>query len=334
MRIAVVSTINLPTPPAGYGGIERLVYWYAEELVRQGHEVTLFGRTGSHCSGRTIEVTDSAAQAPSSGGKVRLSEESLYRCMRDHFAAEPPDVIHDWSLQNLYVNRHPDTAPFIVSTCVPQPADYAQRNVVAASAAHAATLKDGKVPFVRFGIDVDNLPFSSERGTRLVQVAKIARYKGQHLAMLAAALARKPLDVVGNVEGQRYYRLIVRPLAALLPMVRLTGETFEVDAVLRSALALVLTPQWFETFPLVSLQAMAAGTPVLTLASGGLPEQIEEGINGFVANGVRELAGYMRRVEEIDRRACRAIVEERFHVRRMVHDYIRLYERVRDRESW
>ena len=68
--------------------------------------------------------------------------------------------------------------------------------------------------------------------------------------------------------------------------------------------------------------------------SGAATEQIEEGINGFVAKGVRELAGYMRRVEEIDRRACRAIVEERFHVRRMVQDYIRLYERVRDRETW
>lgn len=331
MRIALISTINMPTPPVGYGGIERLVHTFAEELIRQGHDVTLFAREGSYCSGRTITV---AGNGHSSGGKIRLDEVTLHEAVRAYIDAERPDVIHDWSLDNLFVNSAPEGTPFVVSTCIPQPAHYNQRNVVAASAAHAATLKGGTVPFVRFGIDIEGTEFDRTGGSRLVHVAKIARYKAQHLSMIGTALARMPLDVVGNVEGQRYANYVIRPLAAMLPNVRLTGESFDVGATLRKALALVLTPQWFETFPLVSLQAMAAGTPVVTFKSGGLPEQIEQGVNGFIATGLRDFVEYVGRAGEIDRTRCRELAMERFHVSRMVQDYVGLYGRVRDGETW
>lgn len=334
MRVAVISTVNLPTPPVGYGGIERLVHIFVEELIRQGHDVTLFGRPGSSCSGRTIEVQEYADEAQTSGGRVLIDEEALYRSVRQYVDTERPDVIHDWSLGGLFVNRHPDAVPFVVSTCVPQPSSYDQANVVAASAAHAASLRGGKVPFVRFGIDVDRMPFFPNGGPRLAHVAKIARYKAQHLSMIASALARMPIDIVGNVEGQRYNRLVVNPLATMLPNVRLTGESLDVDATLGGALALVLTPRWFETFPLVSLQSMAAGTPVVTLATGGLPEQIEPGVNGFIATGLMELVKYLPRVREIDRAKCRALAMERFHVSRMVREYVQLYDQVRDGARW
>jgi len=334
MRIAVISTINYPTPPVGYGGIERLVHIFVEELIRQGHDVTLFGRPGSTCSGRTIEVAEYAGEKQSSGGGVLINEEALYRSVRAYVDSERPDVVHDWSLGNLFVNRHPDAVPFVVSTCVPQLPSYNQANVVAASAAHAASLRDGTVPFVRFGIDVERIPFHPKGGPRLAHVAKIARYKAQHLSMIASALARMPLDVVGNVEGRRYSRLIVNPLAALLPNVRLTGESLNVDATLGEALALVLTPRWFETFPLVSLQSMAAGTPVVTLGTGGLPEQIEQGVNGFIATSLMELVRYLPQVRGIDRARCRELALERFHVSRMVREYVQLYEKVRDGVRW
>lgn len=334
MRIAVISTVNLTTPPVGYGGIERLVHIYVEELLRQGHEVTLFGRPGSYCSGRTVAVTQYATAEQSSGGRHLISEEALYESVRDYVAAEKPDIVHDWSLRNLFVNRHPEAVPFVVSTCVPQPPDYNQANVVAASAAHAATLKGGRVPFIRFGIDVENIPFAAVGGRRLAHVAKIARYKAQHISMIGAALARMPLDVVGNVEGRRYNKLIVRPLAAMLPNVRLTGESLDVDKTLREALALVLTPRWFETFPLVSLQSMATGTPVVTLSTGGLPEQIEPGVNGYIAKGMGDFVQQLGMVADIDRAGCRATAMERFHVSRMVREYVGLYEQVRDGAAW
>jgi glycosyltransferase involved in cell wall biosynthesis len=334
LRIAVISTVNRATPPLGYGGIERVVHVFAEELVRQGHDVTVFGRPGSRSSGRVIAVGGYSCEREVSGGRDRLDEEMLYDSVRAFVDAEPPDVIHDWSLRNLFVNRHPDAVPFIASTCIPQPEGYDQANVVAASAAHAAILKDGTVPFVHYGIEVEKVRFSARSGPRLVHLSKIAAYKGQHLAMLAAALARRPLDVVGNVEGQRYYNYLVRPLAAMLPGIRLIGETNEPEKTLGDALALVQAPRWFEIFPLVSLQALAAGTPVVSLRAGGLDEQIEPGVNGFLADGVLGFAEAMRGVSGLSRAACRDIARDRFDVQRMVGNYLALYARVMAGDRW
>lgn len=333
LRIGVVSTVNTRTPPAGYGGIERVVHCLVEELVRQGHDVTLFARAGSTCSGRTVGIGDEDG-AVFTGGRGPLDEEALCAAIDAHTAQNRLDVLHDWSLRNLFVNRHPERVPFVVSTCVPQPDDYAQVNVVADSAAHAKTLKGGAVPFVRFGVDVASLPWSPEGGDRLVHLAKIARYKGQHVSILAAALARQPLDIVGNVEGRRYARFVVNPLAAMLPNVRLLGETREPDRVLAGALALVQAPLWFETYPMVTIQALCAGTPVVSLRAGGVPEQVEEGVSGYLADGITDLARAMRAVRGISRKRCREFALERFDVRDTALGYVELYRRAMDGERW
>ncbi len=334
LRIGLISTVSVPTPPKGYGGIERVVHCLAEELVRQGHEVTLFARAGSSCSGQTIAVDPDGDQPEFTGGKAHLNEEVLSDAVDAYTARHRVDVLHDWSLQNIFVNRHPERVPFVVSTCVPQNASYAQANVVAACAAHARTLKGGNVPHVGYGVDVNSLEWSPQGGDRLVHLAKIARYKGQHISILASALARMPLDIVGNVEGRRYARLIIKPMAAVLPNVRLLGETHEVERTLASSLALVMAPQWFETYPMVVIQALCAGTPVVTLRSGGLPEQVEDGVNGYLADSVTGLARAMREVRGISRKRCREFALERFDVRDMAMKYAELYRRSIEGERW
>ncbi|BDG73475.1 glycosyltransferase [Roseomonas fluvialis] len=330
----MISTISVPTPPQGYGGIERVVHALAEELVRQGHEVTLFARAGSACSGQTIEVDPAADQPAFTGGKAPLNEQPLCDAVEAYTARHRLDVLHDWSLQNIFVNRHPDRVPFVVSTCVPQPEGYAQANVVAACAAHARTLKGGTVPHVGYGVDVQSLDWSEQGGERQVHLAKIARYKGQHVSILAAALSRQPLDIVGNIEGRRYAKFIIEPMAALLPNVRLLGETREVERMLAASRALVLAPLWFEVYPMVVIQALCAGTPVVTLRSGGLPEQVEDGVNGYLADNVMGLARAMREVRGISRKRCREVALERFAVRDMATRYAMLYRRSIDGERW
>ncbi len=336
LRIAMISTVYKQTPPVAYGGIERVVHTLTQELIARGHEVTLFATPGSHCDGRTIEIEGyNPAMSPSGihSKSAFLSEELLFTAMAEHLTPDRFDVIHDFSFGNLYVSRFPDRLPFIISTCVPMDQPAVKRNLVGCSSAHARQLGNG-ARFVRYGLDLSLWPSRYDKDRHLVHIAKIAPYKGQHEAALAAALARRELRIVGNVENAFYYRSVIQPLAWMLPHVSYQGETACTQDLLLPAAALVQTPKWFDAFPLINLEALACGTPIIAYGEGGVAEQIEHGVNGFICHGIRELAEVMGRVEEIDPRACRQYAEDHFAVVRMADEYCELYTRVMDGEAW
>ncbi len=337
LRIAMISTVYKQTPPVGYGGIERVAHTLTQELVARGHEVTLFATPGSHCAGTTIEVQGYDPSASPSGihsQSAFLSEEPLFAAMAEHIKPGRFDVIHDFSFGNLFVSRHPERTPYVISACIPTDHAAAPRhNVVACSAAHAKHIGNG-ARFVHYGLNLSDWPACYEKRAHLVHIAKIAPYKGQHEGAIAAALAGKELRLVGNVESALYFRSVVRPLTWMLPSVSYHGETASTRDQLLPAAALVQTPKWFDAFPLIILEAMACGTPVVAYGEGGVPEQIEQGVNGFVCHGIRELAEMMRHVAEIDPRACRRHAEAHFTVARLADEYCDLYARVMDGASW
>lgn len=336
MKIAVISTVYKRTPPDGYGGIERVVYYLVEELVRLGHEVVLFATPGSRCSGKTVEVSGYDSSLAPSGiqsSKDIISEEILYRAVRDYAESNRVDVIHDWSFQNLYVKRHPEKRPFIVSTCIPQPPGYSMQNSVACSKAHSEHL-GGRPRHVYYGIPLDEWEYNYKKSRRFIHIAKIAWYKGQLDAILASIKTGCELDIIGNVENRLYYWSVVRPLAALAPRVRYISEIKNTNRHLAEAQCLIQTPKWFDAFPLVVLESMASGTPVIAYAQGGVPEQIVDGTNGFLCNGVGELCSAMEKIDSIRPEDCRAYAEERFSSVRMAREYIELYKRVMDGETW
>ncbi len=333
MRIAVVSTVYKPTPPVGYGGIERVVAEYAEALRRAGHEVVLFGCEGSRFSGELVTVpAPSKAQHGVNRPGDKLSEERLCEAMQHRLSHAPVDFIHDWSFDNLYVLRHGDRTPFLISSCIPAGPDYVRPNLVAASDAHARQLGGG-LPHVHYGLDLDAYPFVAAKSSPAAHIAKVAPYKAQHEAIAAAVLARTPLDMYGVAEHQLYYK-VVRSLAAVMPGIAWKGETHALAGALGTARALVQTPRWLDVLPLVVIQSLACGTPVIAYSAGGLPEQISHGETGFVVSGIRGLADALQAVGDLDPAACRAAAEERFSAARMVRDYLALFERLAAGETW
>lgn len=323
----------MPTPPVGYGGIERVVHTLGECLVRLGHEVTLFAIPGSSFSGRLVEVGRyHCAQVP--GGKpVAISEEALYEEMAGHLRQHPVDVIHDWSFQNLFATRHPEEFPTVISTCIPPPPGYRPANLVACSRAHARVFQP-EARFIHYGLDLSQWRPQYEPREEFVHIAKVDRIKGQHLSIWAARRARARLAVAGGVTDWGYHRLVLQPLGLLHGRVRFLGEVRGTAALLTEAAASVQTPRWFEAFPLVNLESLACGTPLIALARGGLPEQVVHGVNGFLCASTAEVAAAMTRVGEISRRDCRAHAEAHFSVERMAAQYLECYRDAMRGERW
>lgn len=336
LRIAVVSSVYKRTPPVGYGGIERVVHSLTEELVAQGHEVTLFATKGSFCSGFTVELDGYEPDKAPSGVRAAeafLSEEVLYEEMVRRITPAKFDVVHDFSFGNLFVTRHPERVPFIISSCTPPAPSAAPPNVVASCERHAQ-LFGPRARYVRYGLDLSKWPTCFDKQHHLVHIAKIAPYKGQHEAVIAATLAGRELRIVGNVEHQLYDKLVLKPLIFLSPQASYSGETDSTSRELLPAAALVQTPKWFDAFPLVVLEAMASGTPVIAYREGGVREQIEHGVNGLLCDNPLQMVEMMKRVDEIDPRACREYAERHFSVARMAEEYCRLYAVVIDGKTW
>jgi glycosyltransferase involved in cell wall biosynthesis len=332
----MISTIYHATPPTGYGGIERVVSLLTEQLIREGHDVTLFATPGSHCSARTVEIPAyDPARAPSGvrKGKDILSEEPLYETMSAFFKNHPVDVIHDWSFQNLFVLRHPERFPFVISTCIPPAAGYQRPRLVACSKAHAQ-LCGGTTRSVHYGLDLKNWAFSYAKKKHLIHISKITPYKGQHLAIQSARKAGQELFLAGNIEERWYYWTKIKPRLWFTPMVKYIGELQGTNTHLKEAAALVQTPLWFDAFPLVILEALASATPVIAFPQGGIPEQIIEGKTGFLCRNTDDLANAMKHIGDLKPQDCRAYAEEYFSVKRMATDYTKLYEAVCNGETW
>jgi glycosyltransferase involved in cell wall biosynthesis len=101
------------------------------------------------------------------------------------------------------------------------------------------------------------------------------------------------------------------------------------DEFLGNAYALLFPIEWPEPFGLVLIEAMACGTPVIAYRRGSVPEVIEDGVTGFMVEGIDEAVEAARRVADIDRRRCREEFERRFTARRMAEDYLEVYQRLR-----
>lgn len=336
MKIAVISTLYKVTPPSGYGGIERVVYNLTEQLIKDGHDVVLFGLPGSYCSAKTIEVGYDGSQNTPSGINKKsdvVSEEPLYIKMKEYLRDNPVDIIHDWSFQNLYVLRHPESFPFIISTCIPPFAGYKRPNLIASSKAHAG-LFSGSTRYVYYGLNLNEYRYNYSKKEHFIHIAKIARYKGQHLAIGAFRRTSEKLRIAGNIEDRLYYSLLLRPLIFFTPNVSYIGEISNVNDFLCEARALIQTPRWFDAFPFVILEAFASGTPVISFPEGGIPEQIVHGLNGFLCKDVKDMIEAIKHISSIRPEDCRAYAEEYFSAERMARDYMELYKRAIEGETW
>lgn len=338
MNIAQVAPLYESVPPQYYGGTERVVSQLTEELVRQGHSVTLFASGDSETDAVLVPICPRALRLDE--GCVDSMAHHILMMERVAQRAGQFDVIHfhiDYLHYNLSRTRQwphlttlhgrldlPDLAPLYH--------EFTDMPVVSISDAQRRPLPQADwQDTVYHGLSETLFSYNSEPEDYLAFLGRISPEKRVDRAVEIAGRAELPLKVAAKVDpvDQEYFDTTVEPLfeADHVDFLGEIGEG-EKQEFLGNARALLCPIDWPEPFGLVLIEALACGTPVIAFPHGSIPELIEEGVTGFVVDTVDEAVEAVRRLPEISRRTCRQAFEERFTAARMARDYLRVYEGV------
>lgn len=341
MRIAQVAPLFESVPPARYGGTERVVWWLTEELVRRGHDVTLFASGDSRTAARLMAMLPKALRL----ANVPVSDPGVLHAAAvvEAIETDPPfDVIHthvDWiGPAFARYSRAPVLTTMHGRLDTPEAAALARAFPDAPLIAISRSQRESLCPAtwlatIHHGLPLDPIPFNAEPGNYLAFVGRISREKRPDLAIRAAHAAGMKLKIAAKVKGNRedaeYWDAVIAPLLETHgECVEFLGEVGEEQKsrLLAGARAALFPADWPEPFGLVAIEAMAAGTPVIALPNGALPEIVADGRSGFLVRTLEEMVAAVRAAGSIDRRECREAVREHFTVERMADDYERIFE--------
>jgi glycosyltransferase involved in cell wall biosynthesis len=339
MRIAQLSPLYESVPPQLYGGTERIVSFITEELVRRGHEVTLFASGDSVTSARLeaacLEGLRLAGQAQR-GTTLQLPMLStVYEAAHERF-----DLIHShldyWAFPFERLTNVPSVSTIHSRLddrdLYPVYNHYCRAAVVSISDAQRRPLPDlNWVATVAHGLPRDLLGFSSGPGKYLAFLGRMSPEKGPDIAIETAKRAGIPLKMAAKVDAadRDYFEAIVKPRLSP-PDIEYIGEVngWEKNEFLGDALALLFPIDWLEPFGLTMIEAMACGTPVIARPCGSVPEVVTEDVTGYIAGGVDDLVAAVGRVGQLSRRRCREEFERRFTAETMVDRYEEIYYRL------
>jgi glycosyltransferase involved in cell wall biosynthesis len=343
MRIAQVAPLYESVPPKLYGGTERVVSYLTEELVRQGHEVTLFASGDSMTSATLVPVCAESLRLDARSvdhlaHHVLLLEE-VFR-QQDNF-----DIIHfhidylHFPLSRRERVTHLTTlhGRLDLPDLVPLYQVFREMPVVSISNAQRRPLSWANWQgTVYHGMPLDRLTPRSGKGNYLAFLGRVSPEKGLDQAIKIAKLAGMPLKVAAKIDknDRDYYNEVIKPQLND-PLIDFLGEIGYPDKndFLGNAAAFLFPIRWPEPFGMVVMEAMACGTPVIAYPCGSVPELVDEGVTGRVVRNAQEAANAVRDIASLDRNRCRARFEERFSSKRMCDDYLGLYERLVNGQS-
>jgi glycosyltransferase involved in cell wall biosynthesis len=344
MKIAQIAPLMESVPPRLYGGTERIVSYLTDELVRLGHEVTLFASADSITA---AELVSCASMALRLDGNVR-DPIPYYMLMLDRVRelAEEFDILHfhidqfhfplfrqmaDRTVTTLHGRQDlPDLKPLYLG--------FSEMPLVSISNDQRGPIANANfVATVHHGLP-ENLhnPIYNPRGGYVAFLGRISPEKRPDRAIRIARTLGIPLKIAAKVDkiDEAYFREKIVPLLND-PGVEFIGEINERSKAefLGEAQALLFPIDWPEPFGLVMIEAMACGTPVLAFRRGSVSEIIDQGVTGAVVGTMEEAVRMLPQVLALDRRAVRRRFEQRFSSARMATDYVALYRSLLKRPS-
>lgn len=336
LKIAMVAPPFYELPPQGYGGIELVLAKLVDALVERGHEVTLVG-AGRNGTKARFRRTYATPQYPHLGEP--LPEVVHAAATAEILETLDVDVVHDHTLAGPLLARG-RSVPTVVTVHGPVDGEPARYYEHLGTSVHLVAISDAQRRFaerlhwaatVHNAVDPGDFRFAEDKEDWVLFLGRCTPDKGMHLAIDAARAAGRPIKLAAKCSEPAEKEYFAREIAPRLgPGVEWLGEVGgqRKRELLALARCLLFPIQWEEPFGMVMIEAMASGTPVVTMRRGSVPEVVADGVSGLVCDRLEELVPALEAVEAIRPAACRQVVLDRFTPEVMAEGYERVYRRV------
>lgn len=338
MKIAQVAPLAEAVPPKLYGGTERVVSWLTEELVQQGHDVTLFASGDSVTSAKLVAACPQGLRLAGYRDHLASHIVLLHKVLR---RADEFDIIHfhvDLLQHALFEDISGRTITTMhgrldVEDFMPVYSAFPQMPLVSISMRQRQPMPADTnwVANIPHGLPRSVCPFNAKGGDYAVFLGRISPEKRPDRAIEIAMRAGVPLKIAAKVDrvDQAYFDAVVAPKLNH-PLIEFIGEVNEEQKadLLGNARALLFPIDWPEPFGLVMIEAMSAGTPVVAWQNGSVPEVISDGVSGFIVNSMDAAVDALKQTASLPRRDVRRQFEQQYSVAAMAQRYVDAYQRV------
>src|SRR5574337_372570 len=331
MKIGFISTAYvIPTPPIDFGGMERINHWIASQLVKEGHDVTLFGCKGSQLfGGSVVELPGGGEVTPAEGGDYPPFFDFMKNWIVEH---EPMDIFHDSTHHHEFSRRIPDIPS--VST-IHNPNHPESHNSIFISNFHRNYLGYPSSPFVMNGAPENEYWYEEEKEDYVLFMGALGLHKGFDRAVRFSVDYQIPLKIAGFPMGDQERSIL--DSAVTYPWIEYLGTIGgpEKLRVLSKAKAVLMPFRWPEPGCILAVECMASGTPILGSTAGVLPEYIVHGETGFLGcSQPEEIFEYYKKLDNISSEKCFLRFKNHFSIERVTSQYLSLYNMAIDGQRW
>lgn len=337
MRILMIMDPGIPVPPDLYGGHERLVYLFAEEYTRLGHQVTLLAGPNSHISGSVIKFGINDLKR----SKFQRSKELVFVWNWLYNHSTDFDLIHNFGRLAYFlpVLHKPVKKMMTYGRQVSQRGiklvnSLPNRNMIFTACSNYCVSTGnvaGNWNTVYNAIDFDDYQLNEhvDHLAPLMFLGRLEYIKGAHVAIQVAKATGRRLFLAGNIsdleEGKAYFESEIAPHIDQNEVIYLGPlNDVEKNKYLGQSAVLLFPISWDEPFGLVMIEANACGTPVIAFNHGSVPEVIAGGVNGIIVDTIEEMVSAVDLALKIDRKRCRLRARESFDVKKIAKDYLEL----------
>lgn len=338
MKIAQIAPIVERIPPKKYGGTERVVYSLTEELVKRGHDVTLFASGDSITSAKLSAVYPRALREAKLRDLYGMNILTMLNIGMAYFRQGEFDIIHDHLGTISLPTANIATTPVVTTYHGPFTAE-SRRLFQNLNKPYVATISNSQIVpahginyigTVYNGLDMRHYPFSKKNGGYLLFVGRISMEKGVHMAIEVAQYLNLPLIIAAKLEvvDVPYFNEYIGP--HLSDQIQWIGETDEAarNKLMSKALCFLHPVTWKEPFGLVMIEAMACGCPVVAFNLGSIPEIVEHKKTGYVVTDTDEMIEAVAHIDKIDKRYCREYALKNFNAAKMAEGYEKVYRKI------